>query len=87
MNGNGWLKPVIIGVAVLVLGAAIVGSASNTFSNSVTQRGLEVSLESVRKHVDEQRLAVAKIPVMDERIKDIKEDVKKILEALDRINK
>ncbi len=87
MNGNGWLKTILVGVATLVLGAAIIGSASNTINNSLNQRGFEVSLNAVKEDVYDQKSAVAKIPVMDERIKDIKDDVKKILEALARKEK
>lgn len=81
-NGNGWLKPVFIGVAILVCAAAIVGAGSNSISNSVNQRGIEVKLEAVEKEVIEQGKAVSKIDVMDERIKDIKDDVRKILAKL-----
>lgn len=82
VNGNGWLKPILIGVSIFVLGAAIIGSASNTFSNSMALAQQEVKVEVLEEDVDEQKAAVAKIPVMDERIKDIKEDVKKVLDAL-----
>jgi len=86
-NGNGWIKPIFVGVAVLVLATAIIGSASNTINNSINQRGLQVAVAEVKEDVDEQKANVAKIPVMDERIKDIKEDVGKILDALERNGK
>ncbi len=84
MNGNGYFKSILIGVAILVLGAAIVGSASNTISNSLNQRGLQVEVVILKEDIAEQKANVAKIPVMDERIKDIKEDVGKILKALEK---
>ena len=81
-NGNGWIKSIFVGVAVLVLATAIIGSASNTISNSINQRGLEVTVAEVKEDIDEQKANVAKIPVMDERIKGIQEDVRDILDAL-----
>ena len=83
-NGNGWVKPILIGVAIMVVGAAIVGSTSNTINNSINQRGLEVKLDGVKENVNEQREAVKRIPVMAEQINDIKGDVGKILEKLDK---
>ena len=81
-NGNGLMKSIFVGVAVLVLATAIIGSASNTISNSINQSGLTVTVAELKEDISEQKANVAKIPVMDERIKDIKEDVGKILEAL-----
>ncbi len=83
-NGNGWLKSIFVGVAVLVLATAIIGSASNTISNSINQSGLTVTVAELKEDISEQKANVAKIPVMDERIKDIKEDVGKILRALEK---
>ena len=83
-NGNGWVKPILIGVAIMVVGAAIVGSTSNTINNSINQRGLEVKLDGVKENLNEQKEAVKRIPVMAEQIKDIKDDVGKILEKLDK---
>ena len=84
MNGNGWLKPILIGVAILVLGAVIIGSTSSTYSNSMAIGIQSVQLAEVKDDVDEQKANVAKIPVMDERIKDIKDDVKKVLDWIER---
>ncbi len=84
INGNGLLKPILVGVAILVLAAVIIGSTSTTVANSIDQRGMQVELKAVKERVDAQSASVAKIPVMDERIKDIKEDVGKILEALNK---
>ncbi len=81
-NGNGWIKQILVGIGIIVVSAAIVGSASNTFSNSVAQRGLEVKVSSLEKEVVEQGEVVSKVDVMDERIKDIKDDVRKILAVL-----
>ncbi len=83
-TGNGWVKPVIVGIAIFVLGAVIIGSGTSTIANTVGRNVLQVELQAVKERVDEQRASVAKIPVMDERIKDIKEDVGKILEALNK---
>ena len=84
MNGNGWVKPVLIGVAIFVLGAVIVGSGTTTIANTVARAGMEVQVNELKADVDEQKANVAKIPVMDERIKDIKEDVGKILNVLEK---
>ena len=83
-NGNGWVKPIVIGVAVIVLATAIIGSASNTIRNSVNQRGIEVTVSTVKEDVDEQKKAVAEIPVMASQINDIKDDVGKILDKLNK---
>ena len=83
-NGNGWLRPILIGIAIMVVGAAIVGSTSNSFNNSINQRGLEVKVEDLKEDVDEQKEAVKRIPVMAEQIKDIKNDVGKILDKLNK---
>ncbi len=84
MNENGWLKPILVGVAILVLGAAVVGSAKNTFSNSLAIGKQEVKVGVLEAGVAEQRAAVSKIPVMDERIKVIQRDVRKILDKMDK---
>ncbi len=81
-NGNGWVKPVLIGVAVLVLASAVIGSTTNTIANSIGRRGLEVEVQAIKEDIDEQNDAVKKIPVMASQIKDIKADVGKILEEL-----
>jgi Tfp pilus assembly protein PilO len=78
-NGNGYVRPILIGVAILVIGAAVIGSATTT----VNQRELVVTVATLKEDVDEQKVNVAKIPVMNERIKDIKEDVGKILRKME----
>jgi hypothetical protein len=83
-NGNGWVRPVGIGVAILVLATAIIGSASNTILNSVNQRGTEVSVAAIKEDVDANTEKTEGIDVMAEQINDIKEDVGKILNALER---
>ncbi len=83
-SGNGLVKTLVIGVAVLVLAAVIIGSGTSTIANTIGRNVLEVEINTVKQRVDEQATNVAKIPVMDERIKDIKEDVGKILEALNK---
>ena len=83
-SGNGLVKTLVSGVAVLVLAAVIIGSGTSTIANTIGRNVLEVEINTVKQRVDEQATNVAKIPVMDERIKDIKEDVGKILEALNK---
>jgi hypothetical protein len=83
-NGSGWVRPVGIGVAIIVLGAAILGSASNTILNSVNQRGTEVAVANLKEDVDENTVKTEGIDVMAEQISDIKEDVGKILEKLNK---
>ena len=84
-NGNGWIKPIVIGISVFVLGAVVVGAGGGTIKNTITNHEQQVELAGIKERVDEQRAAVAKIPVMDERIKGIQEDVGKILDELGRI--
>ena len=81
-NGNGWVRPVLIGVAIFVLGSVIVGSTSTTIANTVARRGIEVQLSTNTKEIVKQEAAVAKIPVMAEQIKDVKKDVTEVLRIL-----
>ena len=83
-NGSGWAKPILIGVAIFVLGAVIVGSGTATIANTVARSGMEVQVSTLKDTVDEQKTNVAKIPVMAEQISDIIGDVGKILEKLDK---
>jgi hypothetical protein len=83
-DGTNYLKPILIGVATLVLGAAIVGAASNSISNTVRHTALDVRVEVIEDDVKTQQQAVKDIPVMAEQIKDIKEDVGKILQKLEK---
>ena len=81
-NGNGWVRPVLIGVAIFVLGSVIIGSGTTTIANTVARRGIEVQLDTNTKEIVKQEAAVAKIPVMAEQIKDVKEDVTEVLRIL-----
>ena len=81
-NGSGWLKPIVIGLSVLVLGAVVVGAGGGTIKNTITNHEQQVQVDALKERVDEQRQSIAKIPVMDERIKGIQEDVRDILDAL-----
>ena len=83
-NGNGWVRQVGIGVAVIVLATAILGSASNTILNSVNQRGTEVAVAHLKEDVEENTAKTEGIDVMAEQISDIKADVGKILEAINK---
>jgi hypothetical protein len=83
-NGSGWVRPVGIGVAILVLATAIIGSASNTILNSVNQRGTEVSVAAIKEDVAENTAKTEGIDVMASQISDIKKDVGKILEKLNK---
>jgi hypothetical protein len=77
-NGTGWVKPVLIGVAIVVLSAAILGSGAAT----VNLHAMEVTIEDIKEDVDENTERTEGIDVMASQINDIKEDVGKILEAL-----
>jgi D-arabinose 1-dehydrogenase-like Zn-dependent alcohol dehydrogenase len=83
-NGNGYVKSIGVGVAVLLLATAIIGSASNTIRNSVNQRGTEVTVVAIKEDVAANTEKTEGIDVMAEQISDIKDDVKKILKALDK---
>jgi formiminotetrahydrofolate cyclodeaminase len=82
-NGNGWVKPILIGVGVIVLSAAILGSAATTVNLS----NVQVTIESIKEDVDENTEKTQGIDVMASQINDIKEDVGKILEALKERNR
>jgi uncharacterized membrane-anchored protein YhcB (DUF1043 family) len=83
-TGNGWVKPVIVGVAIFVLGVVIVGSTTSTIANTVGRNVLQVEVKTLKEDVDEQKANVAKIPVMASQITDIKADVRLILEKLNK---
>jgi NhaP-type Na+/H+ and K+/H+ antiporter len=84
MNGNGWLKQVGIGVAIVVVSAVIIGAGSNTIANSMILTKQEVKIEVIETHAENNTKRTESIDVMAEQIKDIKEDVGKILEKLDK---
>jgi hypothetical protein len=79
-NGNGYLKPVMIGVGIIVLSAAILGSAATT----VNQREMTVTLETVQEDVEANTEKTDGIDVMASQINDIKQDVGKILDKLEQ---
>ena len=81
-NGSGWIKPIVIGISVFVLGAVIVGAGGGTIKNTIVNSAQQVQVDILKDQVNEQRHSIAKIPVMDERIKGIQEDVRDILDAL-----
>jgi hypothetical protein len=83
-NGNGYIKPIFVGVAILLLATAIIGSSSNTIRNSVNLRGTEVILAVIKDDVEANTEKTEGIDVMAEQISDIKDDVKKILEKLNK---
>jgi hypothetical protein len=78
------MKPIFIGVAVLVLGAAIIGSASNTFSNSIALTSQEVKVENLESHVAANTKKTEGIDVMATQIDIIMTNVSKILERMDK---
>ena len=84
MNGNGWVKPILIGVAIFVLGAVIVGSGTLTLANTVARAGTEVEISSLKEDVDENTKRTDGIDVMASQINDISEDVGKIREFLEQ---
>jgi hypothetical protein len=86
-NGNGYAKAIIVGVSILVLGAVVVGAGAGSINNTIVNNTQQIEVDNLKQNMLEQKASVAKIPVMDERIKDIKDDVRKILQALkDRSN-
>ena len=80
MNGNGWVKPLSIGVATFVLGAAIVGAASNSISNSIEQGKMEVIVSTIKEDVDANTERTDGIDVMQKQLTIIERDVRKILD-------
>ena len=83
-NGNGYTKPIVIGLSILVLGAVVVGAGGGTIKNTIVNSSQQIEVDNLKQDMAEQKADIAKIPVMDERIKDIKEDVGKILEMLNK---
>ena len=83
-NGNGYTKAIVVGVAILVLGAVVVGAGGGTIKNTIVNSAQQIEVDNLKSDMAEQKADIAKIPVMDERIKDIKEDVGKILEMLNK---
>ncbi len=83
-NGNGYTKAIAIGVSIFVLGAVVVGAGGGTIKNTIVNSAQQIEVDNLKQDMADQKAAVAKIPVMDERIKDIKEDVGKILEMLNK---
>jgi hypothetical protein len=83
-NGNGYVKPIGIGVAVIVLATAILGSASNTIMNSVDQRGVEVEVAHLKQEVEENTERTEGIDVMQKQVDIIEQAVGKILEKLEK---
>lgn len=83
-NGNGYTKPIVIGVSIFILGAVVVGAGGGTIKNTIVNSSQQIEVDNLKQDMAEQKADIAKIPVMDERIKDIKEDVGKILEMLNK---
>ncbi len=83
-NGNGYTKAIVVGVSILVLGAVVIGAGGGTIKNTIVNTAQQIELDNVKDDMSEQKADIAKIPVMDERIKDIKEDVGKILDMLNK---
>ena len=83
-NGNNWLRTLLVSVAAIVLGAAIIGSATNTFSNSVGQATLETEVAHIEKDVEEIDARTQGIDVMQKQVDIIEQNVGKILEKLDK---
>ena len=83
-NGNGYTKAIMIGVSIIVLGAVVIGAGGGTIKNTIVNAAQQIDVDNLKAAMAEQKADIAKIPVMDERIKDIKEDVGKILDMLNK---
>ena len=83
-NGNGWVKPILIGVAIFVLGAVIVGSGTATIANTVAQGRTEVTVSTLKEDVDENSKKTDGIDVMATQISGIQSDVREILDKMDK---
>ena len=83
-NGSGWAKPILIGVAIFVLGAVIVGSGTATIANTVAQGRTEVTVSTLKEDVDENSKKTDGIDVMATQISSIQSDVKEILDKMDK---
>jgi hypothetical protein len=83
-SGNGMTKLIVVGVAIVVLGGVVLGAGGGTIKNTIVNTAQQIEVDNLKADMQEQKASVAKIPVMDERIKDIKDDVRKILEKLNK---
>jgi peptidoglycan hydrolase CwlO-like protein len=81
---NGYGKQILVGVAVLVLAAVIIGSGGTTISNTLAQAATEVTVDQLKEDVAENSAITSGIDVMAEQISDIKDDVKKVLDKMDK---
>jgi hypothetical protein len=83
-SGNGMTKLIVVGVAIVVLGGVVLGAGGGTIKNTIVNTAQQIEVDNLKADMQEQKASVAKIPVMDERIKDIKDDVAKILDKLNK---
>jgi hypothetical protein len=83
-SGNGMTKLIVVGVAIVVLGGVVLGAGGGTIKNTIVNTAQQIEVDNLKDDMQEQKASVAKIPVMDERIKDIKDDVAKILDKLNK---
>ena len=82
-NGNGWVKPILVGVAIAVLAAVIIGAGSNTVANSLSLSRQEVKVSTIETSVADNTKKTEGIDVMASQINDIKQDVGKILDKME----
>ncbi len=83
-KGNGMRNAIIVGVAILVLSTIVIGAGGASVNNTMVNNTQQVEISTLKADMLEQRVNVAKIPVMDERIKDIKDDVGLILRKMEK---
>ncbi len=83
-KGSGMTKLIVVGVAIVVLGAVVVGAGAGSINNTIVNNTQQIEVNALKADMAEQKVNVAKIPVMDERIKDIKDDVAKILRKMEK---
>jgi len=81
---NGWGKQILVGVAILVLGAVIIGSGGATISNTVAQAGTQITVDQLKTDVAENSAITSGIDVMQKQVDTIEKNVGKILEKMDK---
>jgi hypothetical protein len=81
---NGYGKQIFIGVAIIVLGAVIIGAGSLTIANSMDLNTQTVKVEALEGHVADNTKKTDSIDVMQKQVDIIEKNVGKILDKLNR---
>lgn len=81
---NGYWKQILVGVAILVLGAVIIGAGSQTIANSMILTSQGVKVENLELDVADNSKKTEGIDVMQKQVDIIEKNVGKILDKMDK---